>query len=213
MNPLLLEHFGRIFDSGAMQLNVGLWLTGQHYSRMRSLIDLPMATPGPGRVVHDAYARVGASWRSMQIYDPPIYALRYRREEEVEVQTVAAAEGLRLGQVYDILVAVTSNTKGFAWNEVLLTWPQSGPEADMEGDDSDSDGGRDEEGEGLRDYILVERRQHILPKFCDCAHAPSSNERCFCGFGGNKHKLQLIASNKWRVTSKEFKEEKLMVTI
>ncbi|OAA60039.1 hypothetical protein ISF_06050 [Cordyceps fumosorosea ARSEF 2679] len=210
LNPLLLDHFGKILNVGEAQLEIGLWLTGSYHSQRRSLIDLPIAATGPGRVVHTAYARVGASWRNMQMYHPPVHELRYRREPDAEVEAVTVAGGVRLGQVYDLLSAITSDTKGVAWNEVLLTWPQASA-----GDDDASGGDADSElGEMVdRDYILLERVRHVLPRSCVCTFRPARKDLCYCAYSSRKRELQLITSNKWRVTSKEFREENLLVRI
>ncbi len=210
VNRLLLAHFGPIINDGITQLNIGLWLTGWHVSRMRSLIDLPIATCGPGRVVHNAYARAGVSWRDMQLYHPPVYKLHYRREVESVLEVVQVADGVRLGHVYDILVAITSNTKGFSWNEVLLTWPQAatgGCDAVSRPDDADGECAETV----LRDYVLLERVHHVLPKTCVCPRV--RDDRCRCEYDERKRQLQRIASNKWRVTSKDYKEGNLLVQV
>ncbi|OAQ98101.1 hypothetical protein LLEC1_00785 [Akanthomyces lecanii] len=213
INPLLLEHFGNIIDDGTLPLNIGLWLTGSHYWSMRSLIDLPIATCGPGRVIHDAYARAGASWRDMQIYHPPVYEMRYQREPESEPVVVAVPEGVRLGQVYDVLVAVTSNTKGFSWSEVRLTWPQASPSGGHSLTRSDSAENTDvEETVVPRDYILLEKVHHVLAKAaCDCLMDPK--HRYDCEYVEAKRMLLRIASNKWRVSSRGFKQQDLLVEV
>ncbi len=210
INPLLLEHFGKIIDDGTLQLNIGLWLTGSHYRSMRSLIDLPIATCGPGRVVHDAYARAGASWRDMQIYHPPVYEIRYRREPEAESAIVTVPYGVRLGQVYDVLVAITSNTKGFSWGEVRLTWPQASTAEDSA---AKLDGAENKDGEKAvpRDYILLEKVHHVLAKMCECSN--DMKHGYDCEYDEAKRMLLRIASNKWRVNSRGFKEQDLLVKV
>ncbi|TQW01071.1 hypothetical protein IF1G_01002 [Cordyceps javanica] len=203
INPLLFEHFGQIMNDGLIALNIELCLTGQRFWRMRSMTDLPIATCGPGRAVHNAYARAGASWRNMQIYQPPVYEIRYRGEPGGDVEVATVADGVRLGQVYDILTAIVSDTKGPARNEMWITWPQASA--------GDADAAR---GEAVvRDYIVMQRKQHPLQKHCECWHKAVRRQRCFCELSKEKLRLHKITSNKWRVISQDFKQENLLVTI
>lgn len=177
---------------------------------MRSLIDLPIATCGPGRVVHDAYARAEASWRDMQIHHPPVCEMRYRHDSAADPVVVAVPDGVRLGQVYDVLVAITSSTKGFSWGEVRLTWPQAstGRDSSMESGGAVS---RDDEDGAPRDCILLEKVHHVLAKSCECLMDP--RHRYDCEYDEAKRMLLRIASNKWRVNSRGFNEEDLLVKV
>ncbi|XWW94146.1 hypothetical protein V2A60_002088 [Cordyceps javanica] len=195
-------------DDGLMALNIGLCLTGQRFWRMRSMTDLPIATCGPGRAVHNAYARAGASWRNMQIYQPPVYEIRYRGEPGGDVEVATVADGVRLGQVYDILTAIVSDTKGPARNEVEVTWPQALV------CDVDVGCGEAVVRDYVRDYIAMKRVQHPLQKHCECWHRGAlRHQRCFCELKREKLRLHNITSNKWRVISQDFKQENLLVTI
>lgn len=164
VNHFLLEHFKPLFTDGK---NKG-WPYTKHLSLR--VFDMPIAqTPGT-RAQHEAYARRDASWRDMQIFNPPVHELRFRRHENSHVEILRFPEGVRMGPIYDLFVAIA--TKGHhktRWHPQLL-WPITAPSATPEGY-------KIAVGDG--DYIYIIQTEMPTPVGC-CfnIHRKVSGTRC-----------------------------------
>lgn len=144
LNPLLEYHFGALFTpnqkSGSIFLDLArgcsesLYARGSWYEVAQpletKLAQMTIARNESTSKVHRAFARPSASWRRMQLCTPPITSLMYVRGPyhlDGPVQTVAFPDGLRMGDLYDLVIEgivckLTSATHG----RVKLVWWREG---------------------------------------------------------------------------------------
>ena len=209
VNPLLFQHFSPLFNDGSTPLDLLLtfpsrrrWLegTGRHW-----LPDMTIAKTQGTRAVHEAFARRGASWRKMQISSPPIRQLQYRNGASGMPQTVTFEDGLRMGQLYDLVVEIFTQAKPDVAYSARVTWPVMQTCAD--------NGECNERTADIRDYVRVEHvATSMSTPWCYEKHAPGNHESCYKDYR-RKILARYISSNKWTFKCEEGGKENLVVNL
>lgn len=109
VNPLLLPHFAPMFQNGACHVMMSIVQADWHGPACM-LLDLPIASTDNDAAVHHAFARKGASWRDLQVYLPPVHRLSHGYNRRWA--TTVYEGGVRMGDVYDLVVKVATQTRG-----------------------------------------------------------------------------------------------------
>ena len=161
MNPVLMQHFAPIFAfSPAVYMMTC-------YSAGPGLLAMTIAQTNGTRAVHEAFARRGASWRRMQLCAPPLRQLRFRDGQHRE-QVVAMPDGVRMGALYDLVVAVALKSHPWGRYSVRVDW--------LEGDA----------------VIVTQDYSTYGRPYCYDLHRPTHREHCHGWEGGASY-----SSSKW----------------
>ena len=102
LNPLLLKHFEPILKPDEPYP----WRNGQIFCSSLNVPKMSITHMKNGRKVHKAFVRSGASWRRMQVAQPPITAIGYQvqvNNQREDNRAILFPEGLRMGVLYDMV--------------------------------------------------------------------------------------------------------------
>jgi hypothetical protein len=173
------------------------------------LPDMTIAKTHGTRAVHEAFARRGASWRRMQISSPPIRQLQYSSDGSDSsgvTETVTFEDGLRMGQLYDLVVEIVTQRKPDVAYSALVTWPALLTCVDNEVC-------KDAKGDITREYVRVEHVVTPMSKpWCYRQHGPGKHESCYKDYR-RKVLARYISSIKWTLKCEEGGKENLVVKL
>lgn len=202
-NRLLTPHFQVILSNPGkspeikMQTAYEQWWDG-------CALSMSIANVASGKRKHLAFIRQDASWRDMLVSTPPIYQVRFidmgyvkdgggrERSEMVHVQ-----EGLRMGQLYDLVASIITRSAKNGVHAVQLEWPANMMKVDRSAPYWRR---RTDSQKASHSYLTVRKTGESVP-----VSDIWEMERF------RKWQPRYTASNKWRLLSEGFDKKNLIV--
>ncbi|OAQ64519.1 F-box-like domain-containing protein [Pochonia chlamydosporia 170] len=197
-NTLLAQHFHALLSNITEPRRISMetvFYRGGYVDR--SALGMSIANTSCGKIQHKAFIRQGASWRNMLVSSPPIFEVEFVADRTAHSpprdEIVCIPEGLRMGQLYDLVVAIITRADKNGIYDAVVEWPSLEP-------DGKQDGVTGGDGDGQLPPLVVRKVFEAFPPSYTKWDEKTKRAR-------TRH----VASTKWMLLCEEFDKDKLIV--
>lgn len=193
-NQILSPHFNAILSNITEPQRISIEPVFQRHGFDKSALGMSIANTASAKVQHKAFIRRGASWRNMLVSSPPIFDVQFTADRigqsPPRSEIVNVPEGLRMGQLYDLICSIITRPDKNGIYDAIIEWPRREPTGEV-----------DEEYEvgGAAPLIIRKAFEEYKPSFTKW----DEKDR--------RWRTRRIASKKWMLLCEEFDKEKLIL--